>query len=209
MQGITEYGQCPDISTLRGPHILKKDAMNGDRRTIVQLVPTEGLAIKTEQHSSSIGPKLYNLHCGMVSNPDPTCAQVLGVRIEEIQLNENTTKFCEVTTWVELLAGEAPTASCLTVPEARQLYDWVLSNARWIRDDPRDNIHGDLHPDNIRLFRSHGQLTMKVIDFGNAVRDRTCVGDIRAFDKEMYRYVRKTPHSFFRLCLILLCVCCS
>lgn len=209
MQGITEYGECPDLSTLRGPHILKKDAMNGDRRTIVQLVPTERLAIKTEQHSSSIGQKLYNLHRDMITNPDPTCAQVLGVRIEEIQPNENTTKFCEVTTWVELLDGEAPTASCLTVPEARQLYDWVLSNALWIHDDHRDNVHGDLHPDNIRLFVDNGQLTMKVIDFGNAVRDCTCVGDIRAFDKEMYRYVRKTPHSFFPPLSHFCCVCCS
>ena len=189
MQGITEYGQCPDLSMLNGPHILKKDAMKGDLRTIVYLVPTDRLAIKKEQHLCSVGRKLFDLHLNMIRNPDPTCAQVLGVRIEEIK--EKTTKFCEVTTWVELLDGEAPTASCLTVHEAWQLYDWVLSNAQWIRDDPHDNIHGDLHPDNIRLFHDHGHHTLKVIDFGNAVRDRTCVGDIRAFDEEMYKYVRK------------------
>jgi hypothetical protein len=199
MQGLVEqmHGYCPDISTLGGPHILKKDALKGDLHTRVMLLPAVGYAIKTEQHTLSTGQKLYDLHLNMIGNNDPTCAQVFGVQIKEIKLKHNlSAKFCEVTTWVELLVGEAPTALCLTVSEASQLYHWALNNATWLHDDPRENVHGDLHPDNVRLFCDKGQYTLKVFDFGNAVRDWSCEGDIRAFSSELYEYVRNSLFFF-------------
>jgi len=172
--------------------------MNGDFRTLVDLYPDASCAVKVEEHKMSVGRRLFELHRNMIGNPDPTRAQVFGVKIKEIKLDKKETamKFCSITTWVKLLDGETPTHGCLTVTQAQQLSEWVLTNATWInKGHPRNNLHGDLHRDNIRVYCDNGQLTLKAFDFGNGVRDWECPGDTSAFDKDLAQYVRTSSSS--------------
>ena len=187
---VKEFGQCPDTSTL-GPGLRKKNLLKGDKWwTTVTMYHQAGVVVKTEQHPRQKGEKMLNMYRSMLNRHDPTCAMLMGVKIEEFRPAGKNTHLCfEITTWTELVAGDHPTPGCISPGEAATLYEFCLRHGTWF------GLHHDLHRGNVQFRRDeNGKAEIQVIDFGHHIEAEGCPGDTSAFSMEAKQFVRP---SFF------------